>query len=36
MFYFHGNHKNIEEWRKQKSIEITKKNRPDLCSKITK
>ena len=25
-----GHHKKIEEWRKQKSIEITKKNRPDL------
>ncbi len=25
-----GNHKNIEKWREQKSLEITKKNRPDL------
>ena len=25
-----GNHKKIEEWRKQKALEITKKNRPDL------
>lgn len=25
-----GHHKNIEEWRKKQSIEITKKNRPDL------
>lgn len=25
-----GHHKNIEVWRKQQSIEITKKNRPDL------
>ena len=25
-----GHHKNIEDWRKQQSIEITKKNRPDL------
>lgn len=25
-----GHHKKIEEWRKQQSIEITKKNRPDL------
>ncbi len=25
-----GHHKNIEEWRKQQSIEITKRNRPDL------
>ncbi len=25
-----GNHQNIEKWRKEKSIEITKKKRPDL------
>lgn len=25
-----GNHKKIEEWRQHKSIEITKRNRPDL------
>jgi len=25
-----GHHKNIETWRKQQSLEITKKNRPDL------
>lgn len=25
-----GHHKKIEEWRKSQSIEITKKNRPDL------
>lgn len=25
-----GNHKNIANWRKEKAIEITKKNRPDL------
>ncbi len=25
-----GNHNNIEKWREQKSLEITKKNRPDL------
>lgn len=25
-----GHHKNIEDWRKQESLEITKKNRPDL------
>ncbi len=25
-----GHHKNIEQWRKEKSIEITKKNRPDI------
>ncbi len=30
-----GNHKEIENWRKQKSIEITKKNRPDLIDKNT-
>ena len=28
-----GNHKNIEEWRKVQSLEITKKNRPDLIKK---
>ena len=28
-----GNHKNIEKWRKEKSIEITKNKRPDLLSK---
>jgi len=28
-----GNHKKIEEWRQQKSIELTKKVRPDLYSK---
>ena len=25
-----GHHKNIETWRKEQSLEITKKNRPDL------
>ncbi len=25
-----GHHKNIEDWRKKESLEITKKNRPDL------
>ena len=25
-----GNHEEIKKWRKEKSIEITKKNRPDL------
>lgn len=25
-----GNHQNIEKWRKEKSLEITKKKRPDL------
>lgn len=28
-----GHHKNIEDWRKQQSIEITNKNRPDLLKK---
>ncbi len=28
-----GNHKDIEEWRVQKSLEITMKNRPDLLAK---
>ena len=28
-----GNHKKIEEWRKQKSIELTKKVRPELLLK---
>ena len=28
-----GHHKNIEDWRKQQSLEITKKNRPDLLEK---
>lgn len=28
-----GHHKNIDEWRKAQSIEITKKNRPDLLDK---
>ena len=28
-----GNHQNIEKWRKEKSIEITKNRRPDLLSK---
>lgn len=27
-----GNHQEIDKWRKEKSIEITKKNRPDLLS----
>jgi tRNA (guanine37-N1)-methyltransferase len=26
-----GHHKKINEWRKEQAIEITKKNRPDLC-----
>ena len=28
-----GHHKNIAEWRYQKSLEITKENRPDLLTK---
>ncbi|OQX70603.1 MAG: tRNA (guanosine(37)-N1)-methyltransferase TrmD [Candidatus Cloacimonas sp. 4484_275] len=28
-----GNHKKIEEWRREKSIELTKKVRPDLYKK---
>lgn len=28
-----GNHREIEKWRKEKSIEITKKKRPDLIDK---
>jgi len=28
-----GHHKNIENWRREQSLEITKKNRPDLLDK---
>lgn len=28
-----GHHENIEKWRKEKSVEITKKKRPDLLEK---
>lgn len=28
-----GHHANIEKWREQKSLEITRKNRPDLLNK---
>ncbi|MDD5622387.1 MAG: tRNA (guanosine(37)-N1)-methyltransferase TrmD [Actinomycetota bacterium] len=28
-----GNHKDIEKWRKEKSVEITRKRRPDLFDK---
>lgn len=28
-----GNHKKIDEWRQEKSLEITKKKRPDLLNK---
>lgn len=29
-----GHHENINKWRKEKSIEITKRNRPDLLKQI--
>lgn len=29
-----GNHKNIDDWRKNQAIDITKKRRPDLLNKI--
>ena len=29
-----GHHENIERWRKEKSLEITKKKRPDLLEQI--
>lgn len=29
-----GHHKNIQNWRKEKAVEITKKNRPDLYQKF--
>lgn len=28
-----GHHENIEKWRREKSLEITRKNRPDLLEK---
>jgi len=28
-----GHHKNIENWRKEQSLKITKENRPDLLKK---
>lgn len=28
-----GHHGNVEKWRREKSVEITKKNRPDLLKK---
>ncbi|VEU59307.1 tRNA (guanosine(37)-N1)-methyltransferase TrmD [Mesomycoplasma neurolyticum] len=30
---FSGNHKNIDAWKKQKQLEKTKKNRPDLLER---
>ena len=27
-----GHHENIKKWRKEKAIEITKRNRPDLLA----
>lgn len=29
-----GHHENIEKWRKERSLEITKKKRPDLLKKV--
>ena len=34
MSYFLGHHKNIEKWRREDSIKITYKNRPDLIKLI--
>ena len=31
-----GHHKKISEWKMAKSLEITKKNRPDLLKNIEK
>lgn len=31
-----GHHKNIAEWRKEKAIEVTKKNRPDLFRSLNR
>ena len=31
-----GNHKKIDKWRYEKSIEITKERRPDLYKKACK
>lgn len=31
-----GNHAHINEWRKQQSLELTKKRRPDLLGKLNK
>jgi len=28
-----GHHENIDRWKKEKSVEITKKKRPDLLKK---
>jgi tRNA (guanine37-N1)-methyltransferase len=33
---FSGNHKEIEKWRKEKTIEKTKEKRPDLYEKYLK
>ncbi len=30
-----GNHRKIEEWREEKSLEITEKNRPDLLKDLS-
>lgn len=29
-----GNHKEIDQWRRDKSLEVTKKNRPDIIKKL--
>ena len=29
-----GHHANIEKWRHEQSVEITKKNRPDMAAKL--
>ena len=34
--YLVGHHQNIEKWRKEKSIEVTKKKRPDLIKNQNK
>ena len=31
-----GNHKEVDKWRREQSLEITKKNRPDLLEKNNK
>ena len=31
-----GHHEKIKEWRKNKSVEVTKKYRPDLLEKTEK
>lgn len=31
-----GDHKKVDEWRREQSLKITKKNRPDLIEKLNK